>query len=80
MNPDNARMRADHDPSPLEGEGRVRGVVDVKFVPVNYDHERLASEMRREGICDEFIDTIHIGWWTTCLEILPARERRRGRF
>lgn len=52
----------------------------VEFVPIEYDHQRLASEMRGEGLPDEFIETVYTGWWTTCLEILPAKERRRGRF
>ena len=52
----------------------------VEFVPVNYDHERLAAEMRAEQLPAEFIDTILTGWWTTCLEVLPAKERRRGRY
>jgi diadenosine tetraphosphatase ApaH/serine/threonine PP2A family protein phosphatase len=54
--------------------------LDVQFIPVAYDHERLAFEMNEEGICKEFIETIRTGWWTTCLEILPAKERKRGRF
>ena len=29
---------------------------------------------------DEFVETVLTGWWTTCLEVLPARERRRGKF
>ena len=56
------------------------GTQGVTFVPVAYDHERLASEMKQEGICPEFIETIRTGWWTTCMEILPAKERRRGRY
>lgn len=52
----------------------------AEFVPVAYDRERLAGEMRDEGLPDEFIETIRSGWWTTCLEVLPAKERRRGRF
>lgn len=52
----------------------------VEFVPVAYDHERLAGEMEREGLPIEFIRTILEGWWTTCLEILPAKERARGRY
>lgn len=52
----------------------------VEFVPVGYDHERLAREMEREKLPREFIETIRTGWWTTCLEILPAKERARGRF
>ncbi len=46
---------------------------------VAYDHERLAVEMRAEQLPEEFIETILTGWWTTCLEILPAKERSRGR-
>lgn len=52
----------------------------VEFVPVNYDHQRLAREMRAERLPEEFIHTVLTGWWTTCLEVLPAKERRRGRF
>jgi predicted phosphodiesterase len=53
--------------------------LQVEFVPVPYDHEWLAAEMRAERLPDEFVQTILTGWWTTCLEILPAKERRRGR-
>jgi len=56
-----------------------RAEVSSALVPVAYDHGRLAQEMRTEGICDEFIETIETGWWTTCLEILPTKERERGR-
>jgi diadenosine tetraphosphatase ApaH/serine/threonine PP2A family protein phosphatase len=52
----------------------------VEFVPVHYDHERLAAEMRTERLPDEFVQTVLTGWWTTCLEILPAKERRLGRY
>jgi len=51
-----------------------------EFVPVPYDHERLAREMRAESLPEEFVETILTGWWTTCLEILPAKERARGRY
>jgi hypothetical protein len=47
---------------------------------VAYDHDQLATEMREEGLPEEFVETILTGWWTTCLEVLPARERARGRF
>ncbi len=53
---------------------------EVEFVPVQYDHERLASEMREEKLPEEFVETVLTGWWTTCLEILPSKERRRGKF
>jgi predicted phosphodiesterase len=57
------------------GEG-----LQVEFIPVEYDHHRLAADMRSEKLPEEFIETVLTGWWTTCLEILPAKERRRGRF
>lgn len=52
----------------------------VQFVPLSYDYDALADEMRQERLPEEFITTIRTGWWTTCLEVLPARERARGRF
>jgi predicted phosphodiesterase len=59
----------------------VRGrEVDVEFVPVAYDHQRLADEMREERLPAQFVETILTGWWTTCLEILPPKERASGRF
>lgn len=54
--------------------------LDAEFVPVAYDHEGLASEMRSEELPEEFVETILTGWWTTCLEILPGKERAAGRF
>jgi diadenosine tetraphosphatase ApaH/serine/threonine PP2A family protein phosphatase len=56
------------------------GGLQVEFVPVGYDHLRLAREMEAEGLPAEFVETIRTGWWTTCLEILPAKERARGKF
>jgi predicted phosphodiesterase len=50
----------------------------VDFVPVEYDFEKLAAEMVAEGLPAEFLETVSTGWWTTCLEILPAKERARG--
>lgn len=61
-------------------EANARGDVGVEFVPLAYDYERLAAEMRREQLPAEFVETIETGWWTTCLEVLPAKERARGRF
>jgi hypothetical protein len=54
--------------------------LSVEFVPVSYDHPSLAAEMRAECLPEAFVETILTGWWTTCLEVLPAKERRRGRF
>lgn len=55
------------------------GEARIAFRPIEYDVARLAREMRDEGLPDEFIETIETGWWTTCLEILPAKERRAGK-
>jgi predicted phosphodiesterase len=52
----------------------------VQFLPVAYDHDRLAREMREERLPEKFVETVLTGWWTTCLEILPAKERRRGKY
>jgi diadenosine tetraphosphatase ApaH/serine/threonine PP2A family protein phosphatase len=53
---------------------------EATFVPLSYDHERLAAEMRAEKIVEPFVETVETGWWTTCLEILPSKERARGKF
>jgi len=62
----------------VEADGR--GGVCVEFVPVPYGHERLAREMESERLPPEFVETIRSGWWTSCLEILPAKERALGRY
>jgi hypothetical protein len=60
-------------------EAREEGL-GVELLPLVYDHPGLAAEMRAEGLPEEFVETILTGWWTTCLEILPARERAASRF
>ncbi|GAB5441309.1 MAG: metallophosphoesterase family protein [Fuerstiella sp.] len=70
---------ADPNALPCTHGGRAVNV-HVEFVPVVYDYQRLASEMRAEQLPEEFITTVLSGWWTTCLEVLPARERRAGRY
>jgi hypothetical protein len=52
----------------------------VDSVPVEYDQERLAREMEAEDLPPEFVETVRTGWWTSCLEILPAKERAQGRY
>lgn len=52
----------------------------AEFIPVTYDYLALCDEMRAEGLPEEFVETIRTGWWTTCLEVLPAKERARGEF
>lgn len=54
--------------------------IQITMRRVVYDHERLAAEMQAEHLPEEFVETIRTGWWTTCLEILPAKERARGRY
>lgn len=54
--------------------------LEVELVPLAYDHHGLAQEMRREELPEEFVETILTGWWTTCLEVLPAHERSRSKF
>lgn len=56
------------------------GAICHRFLPISYDHAALADEMRHERLPEEFVATILTGWWTTCLEILPAKERALGRF
>ena len=60
--------------------GRAGRSPSCEFVPLLYDHDRLAQEMREEKLPDEFVETILTGWWSTCLEVLPGKERKRGRF
>lgn len=52
----------------------------IEYRALAYDHQRLAREMEEEKLPHEFIDTVRTGWWTTCLEILPGKERTRGKF
>jgi predicted phosphodiesterase len=52
----------------------------VEFIPIEYDFHRLAREMREERLPEEFVETVLTGWWTTCLEVLPSKERRRGKY
>ena len=59
-------------------------IIDDKIIPnyitVEYDYNKLTGEMRREKLPEQFIETILTGWWTTCLEVLPVKERIRGKF
>lgn len=75
------RTGSDADAHALPCTANDRAVpVSVDFVPVAYEFAALADEMRRENLPNEFIQTVMTGWWTTCLEILPSRERRMGKF
>jgi len=54
--------------------------LSVEFIPVHYDFETLARQIEQEDLPPEFAETVRTGWWTTCLENLPSRERSRGKF
>ncbi|HKY33750.1 MAG TPA: metallophosphoesterase family protein [Candidatus Polarisedimenticolia bacterium] len=56
------------------------GGVEAAILPLEYDHPALAREMEEEKLPPEFVETIRTGWWTCCLEILPAKERAAGRY
>jgi hypothetical protein len=52
----------------------------VEFVPVHYDFETLARQMDQEGLPRNSRRRCAPGWWTSCLENLPSKERSRGKF
>ena len=54
--------------------------VDIRYIPIEYNYKKLADEMRREKLPEKFIETILTGWWTTCLEVLPGKERIKGKY
>jgi len=54
--------------------------VSVEFRIVDYDFGVAGPRDGAEQLPPEFVATIRSGWWTTCLENLPAKERREGRY
>jgi len=60
----------DHD----DGEAR------AELVPLAYDWRAHAAALRAAGLPEPFAETVETGWWTSCLEVVPPRERARGRF
>ncbi|MFH9071380.1 radical SAM protein [Streptomyces alboflavus] len=56
------------------------GQATAELIPLAYDWQAQAASMRAARLPGVFVETIETGWWTTCLEILPPRERSRGRF
>jgi len=52
----------------------------VELLPLEYDWQSLAAEMRAEKLPEEFVETVETGWWTTCLEVLPAKERAASKY
>jgi hypothetical protein len=64
----------------LEEDAGALSGLRARFRRVSYDHAELAREMRDEGLPEEFVETIETGWWTTCLEVLPSKERCKGKW
>jgi pyruvate-formate lyase-activating enzyme/predicted phosphodiesterase len=56
------------------------GQTSAELVSLSYDWRAQAASMRGAGLPEPFVETIETGWWTTCLEVLPPRERAAGRF
>src|SRR3954463_15989597 len=56
------------------------GEARAELVSVAYDWRAQAASMRAAGLPEPFAETIETGWWTTCLEVVPPRERSRGRY
>ena len=56
------------------------GAVSAELVPVEFDWRSHAAQMREAGLPEPFAESVESGWWTTCLEVLPPRERSRGRY
>lgn len=56
------------------------GVAMAQIVSLPYDWRTQASSMRSAGLPEAFVRTTETGWWTTCLEVLPAAERSRGHY
>lgn len=77
-----AAGRPENDGSPAVGYALLTAedALRVEFVRVGYDHEAVARAMEKDGLPSEFVETIRTGWWTCCLESLPAKERARGRW
>jgi uncharacterized Fe-S cluster-containing radical SAM superfamily protein/diadenosine tetraphosphatase ApaH/serine/threonine PP2A family protein phosphatase len=58
-------------------DGEIRA---VELVALAYDWRAQAASMRAAGLPEPFVETIETGWWTTCLEVVPPRERSRGAY
>jgi predicted phosphodiesterase/pyruvate-formate lyase-activating enzyme len=56
------------------------GGAHAELIPLSYPWREHAASMREAGLPDPFVETVETGWWTTCLEIVPAAERSRGRY
>jgi len=57
-----------------------KGQAEAQLIPLSYDWQAHAAAMRAAGLPEPFVETVETGWWTTCLEVVPPRERSRGRY
>ena len=55
-------------------------IQNVELVALAYDWRAQAASMRAAKLPEPFVETIETGWWTTCLEVVPPRERARGAY
>jgi len=55
-------------------------IENVEIVALAYDWRAQAASMRAAGLPQPFVETIETGWWTTCLQVVPPRERARGAY
>ncbi|MBV8201440.1 MAG: metallophosphoesterase [Acidobacteria bacterium] len=65
---------------PAGPAGAPGGGLGIELVALRYDHPAMAAGVLAAGLPEQFAETLLTGWWTTCLEILPARERAASRF
>lgn len=56
------------------------GQASATLIRLCYDWQAQAASMRQAGLPEPFAETIETGWWTTCIEVLPPRERAAGRY
>lgn len=56
------------------------GEARAELVALDYDWRAQAASIRAAGLPEAFAEAVETGWWTTCLEVVPPRERSRGRY
>jgi predicted phosphodiesterase len=56
------------------------GDAQAELIALDYDWAAQAASIRTAGLPEAFAEAVETGWWTTCLEIVPPRERSRGRY
>jgi hypothetical protein len=56
------------------------GAATAQIISLPYDWRAQVRSMRDAGLPEAFVRTSETGWWTTCLEVLPAAERSRGHY